>query len=254
VNIIYQPKGRAREYAGLALNPYSGCTHGCKYCFNQDAPFVKARMAGGGSDFFAGPEPKSDVLIKVRRDAAKLARIYKLASNPCPEILVSFVGDPYQPAEIDLKLTRNIIKILIQHDLPFTILTKGGLRAIRDFYLIKDYPKASFGTTLTLNRAADCAYWEPNAADYWVRVETIRLAKKVGIKTWVSLEPVIIPDQALRIVRECHEFVDHWKVGKINHDPDIEQKHDWLQFRTDAVALLDSLGADYYLKKSLTEL
>ena len=30
---IYEPKGRAREYGELALNLYSGCRHGCKYCY-----------------------------------------------------------------------------------------------------------------------------------------------------------------------------------------------------------------------------
>ena len=35
--IIYEPKGRAREYALWAANIYSGCVHGCRYCFAPDA-------------------------------------------------------------------------------------------------------------------------------------------------------------------------------------------------------------------------
>jgi len=34
----------------------------------------------------------------------------------------------------------------------------------------------------------------------------------------------------------------------------IEEKHDWILFREEVRDLLDSLKADYYLKKSLTEL
>lgn len=72
-----------------------------------------------------------------------------------------------------------------------------------------------------------------------------------GIKTWVSLEPVIDPGQALELIRELHPIVDHWKVGKLNYQAlDV----DWIKFREDVKALLESLGADYYLKKSLTEL
>ena len=33
MNVIYEPKGRAREYSELACNLYRGCTHGCRYCY-----------------------------------------------------------------------------------------------------------------------------------------------------------------------------------------------------------------------------
>jgi len=46
--------------------------------------------------------------------------------------------------------------------------------------------------------------------------------------------------------------VGHWKVGKINYQKDIDV--DWITFREEAQALLNALGADHYLKKSLTEL
>lgn len=31
---IYEPKGKAREYAELALEVYKTCSHMCKYCYN----------------------------------------------------------------------------------------------------------------------------------------------------------------------------------------------------------------------------
>jgi DNA repair photolyase len=31
MRIIYEPKGRALEYAPLAVNLYRGCSHGCDY-------------------------------------------------------------------------------------------------------------------------------------------------------------------------------------------------------------------------------
>ncbi|WP_278658789.1 hypothetical protein [Ruthenibacterium lactatiformans] len=30
---IYEPRGRAREYGELAVNIYTGCNHGCFYCY-----------------------------------------------------------------------------------------------------------------------------------------------------------------------------------------------------------------------------
>ena len=38
MSIIYQPKGKAREYSPLAANLYLGCNHGCKYCY---APSIR---------------------------------------------------------------------------------------------------------------------------------------------------------------------------------------------------------------------
>ncbi|MEZ4551950.1 MAG: hypothetical protein R2874_16190 [Desulfobacterales bacterium] len=35
-----------------------------------------------------------------------------------------------------------------------------------------------------------------------------------GHPTWVSIEPVIDPDQAIKLVEMLHPVVDHWKVGK----------------------------------------
>ena len=33
--LIYQPKGKAREYSPWACNLYNGCTNNCTYCYNK---------------------------------------------------------------------------------------------------------------------------------------------------------------------------------------------------------------------------
>jgi len=240
MNIIYKPKGKALEYAELALNIYKGCTHNCKYCFNASTPWAK--------NFFDSPNPKEDIFKKVVHDAKKLA------GTNCPEVLISFVGDPYQPIEMKLGLTEVAISILTDYKIPYTILTKGGLRVMRDFKILKK-AKASLGTTLVFNEdSALSRYWEPYAPPYWDRVEAIKIAKNMGIKTWVSLEPVIEPSQTLLIVTSLHKWVDHWKVGKINHYPEIEKMYDWIEFREAITYIFEDLGCNYYIKKSLSEL
>lgn len=94
--------------------------------------------------------------------------------------------------------------------------------------------------------------YEPGAASVLDRVETIQTAKQAGIRTWVSVEPVIDPAQALRVIETLAPRVDHWKIGKINHCKDLGAGVDWPQFRRDAEALLTGIGASYYLKNSLT--
>jgi len=65
----------------------------------------------------------------------------------------------------------------------------------------------------------------------------------MGIRTWVSIEPVIDPDQALALIEERHPLVDHWKIGKINYDKEIENKIDWYKFREEGRNLLRSKGS-----------
>jgi len=240
MQIIYRPGGPAAEYAELALNIYRGCTFGCRYCYG---PRIMRKKP---AEYFASPAPKSDISVRVTKDARALATAPERAG-----VLVSFIGDPYQdPGDM---LTRRVLRTLRDHDLPFTVLTKAGMMATRDFDLFEGNPDASFGVTLTLHDAAMLAAWEPGAAGFDSRIRSLEIATVKNIRTWVSLEPVIDPVQSLEIIRRYHDVVDRWLVGKINSFPSVERAHDWVRFRRRCIDLLEDLGADYYIKSSLWE-
>jgi DNA repair photolyase len=240
MKVIYEPKGKAAEFAPLAANLYRGCSHGCLYCY------VPQTIKEKRETFITQPKSRKDVLKHLEKDAKKF-------QGDDREILLSFTSDPYQPLEMKLCITRKAVEMLIRNELRLTILTKAGLNASRDFDLLEGYEKCSFGTTLIFTDQADADRWEPNASSISDRIAAIREAHSRGIKTWVSLEPVIDPEQAFELIRLLHPAVKHWKVGKLNyHEPD--NPVDWIQFREEVAELLDSLGADYYLKESLTEL
>ena len=65
------------------------------------------------------------------------------------------------------------------------------------------------------------------------------------------MEPVIVPQEALEVIRKAHDYVDFWKIGKLNHNKEIESKIDWVKFRVDATTLLNQYKCDYYLKEDL---
>ena len=186
MSIIYKPKGRAGEYSKLALNIYSGCQHGCKYCY------VPTILRRNREDFHTNIKVRDNILSLTEEDASKLSE------EGCKDkILLSFTCDPYQPVERKLGVTRKIIKILNRYNLNFQILTKGGLGAARDFDLYKK--EDEFATTLTFANEEFSKLYEPVAADPESRIASLIEAKKYGIKTWASLEPIINPNQTLKL-------------------------------------------------------
>lgn len=236
MSLIYEPGGKAGEYSGLAVNLYVGCPFGCTYCYGPGAAHVTKE------NYHNAPRLKKDVLAKLAVEAKKMA------GDP-REILLSFLTDPYFSEEA-AAMTREALIILGENELKATVLTKAGTRAERDFDVLEKYG-FSFGTSLVWMDDSDRLRWEPQAAPVWRRVDAIRKADKRGIRTWVSLEPVVDPDEALAVIAELHCRVDHWKVGKLNGMPEVEKLVDWAKFHRDVVGLLEELGADYYIKKSL---
>ena len=90
MNVIYEPKGRAREYAPLACNLYMGCTHGCKYCY---AP---ACMHKKLEEWHQAARARGEnVLVLFERDCVRLAK--ERADDATRRVLFCFLSDPYQP-------------------------------------------------------------------------------------------------------------------------------------------------------------
>lgn len=243
--MIYETRGRAREYFELAANLYQGCEHNCVYCYGADV-VGKTR-----SEFFVRGVSRRSVFRDLERDAYKYG-----CRHESRHILLSFVTDPYQPVERNLRVTRRAIEILHNANLGVAILTKGGELATRDFDLLTT--NDLFGTTLTFFDERQSRIWEPGAAPPNERILALKDAYKQGIGTWVSLEPVIDPAETLALISATADFVDHFKVGTMNYSkklpealrPTIE-RIEWKTFAQNVVILLDRLKQDYYIKKDL---
>jgi DNA repair photolyase len=132
------------------------------------------------------------------------------------------------------------------------ILTKGGMRSIKDFDLLTLTHDDAYGATLTFLDDEDSKFFEPNAALPDERIDALKLASKSKIYTWASLEPVIDPIQTLEIILATREFVDEYKVGKWNYDARAKEI-DWNWFGHKAVELLEKYGKKYYIKEDLRE-
>lgn len=228
---IYEPRGRAREYGELAVNIYTGCNHGCYYCY---APAVLHR----GREEFAEVRPRPGIVEEVRRQLER----EKISGRT---IFLCFTCDPY-PAEIDTTPTREVIQAIKDSGNSVRILTKGGDRARRDFDLLG--PSDWFGVTVSGDDQQ-----EPNAATETERLFTLQDAKCAGVNTWVSCEPVLEPRRVLAAIRHL-DFIDLFKIGKLNHaapPAEIVKAGGWAAFGEEAERLCREHGRAYYIKEDL---
>ena len=238
-SVIYEPRGKAREYSPLAVNIYSGCSHQCEYCYAPATLHVLKEK-------FHESYPRTNILDKIEKDAQKLQ-----LANKKESVLLCFTCDPYQPIDDKYLLTRKTIEILHYYNLDVMLLTKGGLRAERDFDLLTS--KDWFGVTLTNLNDTLSLQWEPGAALPEERINSLYMAHEKGIKTWISLEPVLYPEVSLEIIRRTHSFVDKYKVGILNYHPH-SKNIDWHKFAIDVSDVFIKLRCDYYLKNDLRRL
>jgi DNA repair photolyase len=229
---IYQPTGRAREYCDWALNIYSGCNHGCTYCFAR-----KLFERYHPNEKFDDVKPRPGIVEATEKQL-------KSGKYAGKVIQLCFTCDPY-PAEIDTTSTREIIKLIKAAGAHVQILTKGGDRARRDFDLLDSGDW--FGITLTSSQ--DIAKQEePFAARPAIRLINLFEASKKGINIWISIEPVLELDFILGFLRAPKKLNPLYKIGKLNH---INNNTDWKLFGIEAERICRENGLNYYIKDDL---
>ena len=234
-NIIYVPRGKAREYSPYSLNIYKGCDHDCKYCYVKTMPFYKKVPN-------EEVKPRENILEKLGKQLKK--------QEITEQVLLCFMGDPYCKADAEYKTTRDILKILLKYDIPTAILSKGGGRILRDLDLFKQFKRIKIGTTLTLLDEKESLYYEPGATLPRERIKVLGTLHNEGIKTWVSFEPVIRPLTTYQLLELSWPFVDQYKVGKMNHYQ-LPHQIDWQEFGNTIAKRLTELKKDFYIKKDL---
>ncbi|MEA4935097.1 MAG: hypothetical protein VB102_00500 [Paludibacter sp.] len=245
---IYNPIGRAEEYSPLALNYFSGCTHNCRYCYVNRLNLISGEQQTQAICSPPTPNGYKELEISAKR------------FQGCnKQILLSFTGDPY--CNMPQHYTRQVLEILNKYEHKVCILTKGGSRTLRDIDLFKKFvtndlftdsaPRISVGATLTFDNPEDSLKWEPGAALPADRIESLRILSEQGIRTWVSFEPVICPEQTLNLLNQVSNIVHHVRIGKINDYCDLDKNIDWNDFIKQAVGICRDKQLPFYIKNDL---
>jgi len=167
-----------------SINPYRGCEHGCIYCY--------ARPSHSYLDLSPGRDFETQIFYKP--NAVELLRD-ELAA---PSYVVSPIAlgtntDPYQPVEKQLRITRGILELLLEHRHPLTIVTKGGL-ILRDLDLLERLAADGLAAVMVSVTTLDDELkrkLEPRTAGPNLRLKMIRELAQHGVPTGVMAAPMI---------------------------------------------------------------
>ncbi|WP_353686160.1 spore photoproduct lyase family protein [Thermodesulfovibrio sp. 3462-1] len=224
-----------------SLNPYTGCSHGCLYCYASS--YIK--------DFFHLRE-KKNLIESLKRE------IKKIPENSL--ISLCNTSDPYPPVEKIKKITRKCLEIFKQHHMRVIIITKSDI-VLRDMDLLRETSCVTF----TITTFKYYKKLEPNAPSSFDRFKAIERLSKEGIPVGLRLDPIIPllnEDEVEIILKEAKNCGvrhvtastfkprwDSWKrVSRVF--PEIAEKIESLYFR-DGTKISNSLYLPESLRKNL---
>jgi len=167
-----------------SINPYRGCEHGCIYCFARPSHTYLGHSAG--LDF--------ERLLYAKKQAATLLR-KELASRSyqCEPIAIGVNTDAYQPLERTLRITRQLLEVLLECRHPVYLITKSSLIE-RDIDLLEEFARFNLVTvaiSLTTLDKKLARLLEPRAAAPHRRLRTMQTLAAAGIPVRVSMSPII---------------------------------------------------------------
>jgi len=176
-------------------------------------------------------------------------------------IMISFMTDPYQPAETQFGITHQCLEVIIdffktypekQNKWKIMILTKN-CNVIKDLFLFQELKQnIEVGFTITSPFVQESDVTSPVDKRYG----TLLALKKAGISTFISVEPMFSYTYPVTIYFDTCHFVDKYYLGKLNHfkEPKIDYVQDVFDFLRFANPNRSTVIIKPELKKRLDQL
>ncbi len=165
------------------LNPYAGCSFGCTYCYA--AFFSRSREARDDWGRW----------VTVKENAVSLLSRRKPGSLDEKLIYMSSVTDPYQPAERELKLTRNILEIMAERHKPKLVIQTRSPDVVRDCDLFRRIEenggRVQVNMTVTTDDEDIRRTFEPFCPSNSVRMRAIGEVQAAGVDTCITMTPLL---------------------------------------------------------------
>lgn len=181
------------------INPYVGCSHGCRYCY---ASFMRR---------FTGHKENWGDFIDIKKCNKKI-NLKKISEK---KVFLSSVTDCYNELEKKYLITRKILKELVDSDCYLSISTKSSL-ILRDIDLLKQMKNLTVSISInTLNEKFKNDM--DNASTIKERLNTLKELHKNGIYTVLFMSPIFpYITEWKKIIEESKEYVDEYWFENLN--------------------------------------
>ena len=182
--VLNKPTGFMDAY-DFTLNPYSGCSFGCTYCY---------------AAFFSRDVERRDTWgqwVNVKENAVELLRKRRPGTLDGKLIYMSSVTDPYQPVERQLELTRGLLRTMAERgDKPKLVVQTRSPDVVRDcdlYRLIEDNGgRVQVNMTVTTDDEDIRRTFEPHCPSNPRRLDAIGQVQTAGIDTCITMTPLLL--------------------------------------------------------------
>jgi DNA repair photolyase len=167
------------------VNPYRGCSMGCRYCY---ATYTHEFLG------IATPEEFHSTVFVKRGGEDETARALARIARRGGRIALGTATDPYQAGEPQERVTRRFLEVAAQHrGLRLAITTKGAgiLRDIDLLQRIHERSALSIHVSLISLDADLLRRVEPWAPPPASRIEVLRRLAAAGLAVGISVAPVL---------------------------------------------------------------
>ena len=168
----------------FTLNPYSGCSFGCAYCY---------------AAFFSRDKERRDnwgYWVSVKENAVELLEKRKPGSLDGKLIYMSSVTDPYQPVERELKLTRRLLEVMAERHKPKLVVQTRSPDVTRDcdlFRRIEDSGgRVQVNMTVTTDDEDIRRAFEPFCPSNPARLSAISQVQAAGVDSCITMTPLLL--------------------------------------------------------------
>lgn len=181
--LLTKPTGFMNAY-DFTLNPYSGCSFGCTYCY---------------AAFFSRDAAQRDTWgqwVAVKDNALALMAKRRPGSLNGKLIYMSSVTDPYQPIERELQLTRRLLEMMAERHQPKLVVQTRSPMVARDcdlFRRIEDNGgRVQVNMTVTTDDEDIRRTFEPSCPSNPARLRAIDEVQSAGLATCITMTPLLL--------------------------------------------------------------
>ncbi len=187
------------------INPYTGCQHGCIYCY---AEFMIRFTNHKGEKWGEFLDVKTFDFNKIKAHKYRYKRL-----------LLSSVTDPYLPLEKKYQNTRKILQKLVDTDAEVSILTKSKL-VTRDIDLFKQFKNIEVGISISTLDDSFAKKIEHGASKPSDRIAALKEVSAAGIPTYTFISPYFPEITDFKaIIKETKSFTDQYSFENLNFRP-----------------------------------